>query len=84
MLMIAHGAHLLILMWLHLDYTYVLAGSAKAILGTLFLFSTVWAGSYPSHMAVCGTISVVCALLVWRDSTRTHDLYLTAGVAQRT
>ena len=34
--MAADGAHLLIPMWLHMDYTYFLAGCAKAALGTLF------------------------------------------------
>lgn len=75
-LMIADGAHLLILMWLHLDYTYFLAGLVKAVLGTLFLFGTVWPGSYPLQMAVSGVVSAACALLVWRDSSRTLTLYL--------
>ncbi|GAA1426368.1 hypothetical protein GCM10009616_00730 [Microlunatus lacustris] len=75
-LMIADGAHLLILMWLHLDYTYFLAGLVKAVLGTLFLFGTVWAGSYPLQMAASGAVSVAAALLVWRDSSRTLSLHL--------
>jgi hypothetical protein len=75
-LMIADGAHLVILMWLHLDYSYFLAGLAKFTLGTVFLFGIVWPGSYPAQLAVSGAISLVCALLVWRDSSRTVDLYL--------
>lgn len=46
-LMIADGAHLLILMWLHLDYTYFVAGNRKAVLGALFLCGVLWPQSYP-------------------------------------
>ncbi len=75
-LMIADGAHLLILMWLHLDYSYFLAGWAKALLGALFLFGVLWEGSYPLQMAASGVISLAAARLVWRDSDRTLQLYL--------
>jgi hypothetical protein len=75
-LMIADGAHMLIFMWLHMDYTYFLAGYAKAMLGTLFLFGVLWSGSYSSQMLASGLISLVAALLVWRDSHRTMQLYL--------
>ncbi len=75
-LMIADGAHLLVLMWLHLDYTYFLAGYVKALLGTLFLFGVFWPGSYPLQMASSGAVSLVAAVLVWRDSRRTLQLYL--------
>lgn len=54
--MIADGAHLLILMWLHLDHSYFLAGYAKAILGALSLFGVLWEGSYPLQMAASGVI----------------------------
>ncbi len=75
-LMIADGAHLLILMWLHLDFSYFVAGYAKALLGALFLFGVLWEGSYPMQMAASGAISLVTALLVWRDSKNTLQLYL--------
>lgn len=75
-LMIADGAHLLILMWLHLDYTYFLAGYVKALLGVLFLFGVLWEGSYPLQMTASGVISMAAAVLVWRDSHRTLQLYL--------
>lgn len=75
-LMIADGAHLLILMWLHLDYTYFLAGSTKALLGGLFLFGVLWDGSYPLQMLGSGVISLAAAMLVWRDSQQTLRLYL--------
>lgn len=75
-LMIGDGAHLLIFMWLHLDYTYFLAAYAKALLGTLFLFDVLWPGSYPLQMLASGLISVTAALFVWRDSQRTLQLYL--------
>ncbi len=78
-LMIADGAHLLILMWLHLDYTYFLAGYAKALLGVLFLFGVLWEDSYPLQMAASGVISLITAALVWRDSQRTLQLYLRPG-----
>lgn len=76
-LMIADGAHLLILMWLHLDYAYFLAGYAKALLGILFLFGVLWDGSYQLQMLSSGLISLATAILVWRDSGRTLQLYLT-------
>lgn len=79
LLLIAVGAHLLILMWLHLDYTYFLAGFTKALLGSLFLFDVLWEGSYPLQMLAGGVISMVAALLVWRDSHRTLELYLRPG-----
>lgn len=80
-LMIADGAHLLILMWLHMDYTYFLAGYAKALLGALFLFGVFWEGSYPLQMLAAGVISLLSAPLVWRDSGRTLQLYLRGGNA---
>ncbi|WP_411277561.1 DUF7010 family protein [Gaiella sp.] len=75
-LMIADGAHLLILMWLHMDYTYFVAGYAKAMLGTLFLLGVLWPESYVLQMSASGLISLVAAVLVWRDSSRTAQLYL--------
>ncbi len=63
-------------MWLHLDYTYFLAGYVKALLGTLFLLGVFWPGSYLLQMAASGAVSLVAAVLVWRDSRRTLQLYL--------
>lgn len=45
-LLIADGAHLLILIWLHLDYTYFLAANAKVVLGGSS--STVRCGTTPT------------------------------------
>ena len=42
--MIDKGTHLLILMWLHMDYTCCLAGSANPVLGALSLFGGVSGG----------------------------------------
>lgn len=75
-LLIADGAHLLILMWLHMDYTYFLAGFGKAVFGGLFLFGVLWEGSYPVQMLAGGLISLAAAFFVWRDSDRTLQLYL--------
>lgn len=75
-LLIADGAHLFILMWLHMDYTYFLAGFFKAFLGGLFLFGVMWEGSYPLQMVAGGVISLAAAFFVWRDSDRTLQLYL--------
>ncbi len=36
--MIDKGTHLMILMWLHVDYTCCLAGSVNPVLGALSLF----------------------------------------------
>lgn len=74
-LMIADGAHLLILMWLHLDYGYFLAANAKVVLGILFLFGVV-ANDYPVQMAASGVVSLCVVPLVWRDSRRTRELYV--------
>lgn len=76
-LMISDGAHLLVLMWLHLDYTYFLAGNLKVVLGLSFLFSDVWSNSYPSQLSLSGLVSLAAALWVWRDSDRTESLYMT-------
>lgn len=75
-LLIADGAHLFIFMWLHMDYTYFLAGFIKAFLGGLFLFDVMWEGSYPLQMLAGGVISLSAAFFVWRDSDRTLQLYL--------
>jgi len=75
-LLIADGAHLLILMWLHLDYTYFLAANAKIVLGVLFLFGGLWPDSYPMQLGAAGLISLVAVPFVWRDSGRTMRLYL--------
>jgi len=40
-LLIADGAHLLILTRLHLDFIYFLAGNLKVVLGLVFLFTDV-------------------------------------------
>jgi hypothetical protein len=78
-LLIADGAHLLILMWLHLDYTYFLAANIKIVLGGLFLYGALWSGSYPAQLAAAGVVSLVAGALVWRDSSRTLELYLKPG-----
>lgn len=75
-LLIADGAHLLILMWLHLDYTYFLAANVKVVLGGLFLYGALWQDSYPAQLTAAGLVSLVAAALVWRDSRRTVQLYL--------
>ena len=75
-LLIADGAHLMILMWLHLDYTYFLAGNAKIILGVLFVFGFLWPDSYPLQLGAAGLVSLIAVPLVWRDSGRTIQLYL--------
>jgi len=75
-LLIADGAHLLILMWLHLDYTYFLAGIAKIVLGVLFIFGMLWPDSYPLQLGAAGLVSLVAVPFVWRDSGRTIQLYL--------
>ena len=75
-LLIADGEHLLILMWLHLDYTYFLAGMAKIVLGVLFVFGLLWPGSYPLQLGAAGLVSLIAVPFVWHDSGRTVKLYL--------
>ena len=79
-LTIADGAHLLILMWLHLDFTYFVAGYAKALLGALFLFGVLWDGSYPLQLAASGVISMATAVLLWRESPHILQLYLSPAM----
>ena len=43
-LLIADAAHLLILMWLHLDYSYFLAANIKVVMGVLFVHGVLWSG----------------------------------------
>jgi hypothetical protein len=66
-LTIMDAAHFVILMWLHLDYTYFLAACAKVIIGMLFLLS------FPAFALVgvgllSGGVSMLAAILVWRAS----------------
>lgn len=75
-LMITDGAHLVIYMWLHLDYTYFIAANLKVVLGVLFLFGMIIPGSYAAQGVLSGAISLTAGLLVYRDSSRTLDLYL--------
>lgn len=74
-LMIADGAHLLIFMWLHLDYWYFLAANAKIALGVSFLFGVVAEDSPVAQAAISGAVSLAVAPLIWRDSRRTPALY---------
>ena len=74
-LMIPAGAHLLVYMWLHMDYAYYIAANVLVLAGMLFLFGVVFAGSYPIQMLVAGVASIVPAFIVWRDSSRTLELY---------
>ena len=74
-LMIAAGAHLLIYMWLHMDYAYYIAANVQVLLGLLFLFGVLFVGSYPLQMLSAGLASILPALVVWRDSSRTLELY---------
>ena len=76
-LMILAGAHLLVYMWLHMDYAYYIAANVLVLAGMLFLFGVVFAGSYPIQMLIAGVVSIVPAFLVWRDSSRTLELYRT-------
>lgn len=75
-LMITDGAHLVIYMWLYLDYYYFLAATAKVVLGILFLFGMLFVDSYTLQTLTSGVISLITALLVWKDSGRTESLYV--------
>jgi len=75
-LLIADGARLMIMMCLHLDYTYFLAANAKIVLGVLFVFGLLWPGSYPLQLGAAGLVSLIAVPFVWRDSGRTIHLYL--------
>ena len=66
-LTIMDAAHLPILMWMHLDYTYFLAACAKVVIGMLFMLS------FPAYALVgvgllSACVSVLAAVLVWRAS----------------
>jgi hypothetical protein len=66
-LTIMDAAHFLILMWLHLDYTYFLAACVKVIIGLLFLLSFP-AFAFVGVGLLSAGVSMLAAILVWRAS----------------
>lgn len=75
-LMLMDGAHLVVYMWLHLDYYYFLAANAKIVIACLFMFGVIDANPYTYAVLASGITSVLLASLAWRDSSRTKQLYL--------
>ncbi len=74
-LMICEGTHYLIYMWLHLDYYFFILAYLKVFLGVLFLFSIILGGNLSMQMLISGSISLVIAQLVAKDSGRVLELY---------
>lgn len=74
-LMICEAVHYLPYMWLHMDYTYYLLFNIKVVLGILFMFGVLWHGSFAPQMALSGVISLISALMVYRDSGRLLAIY---------
>lgn len=66
-LTVIDGAHLLVLMWLHLDYTYLLMSVAKFAVGALYIW-TLHENAFLVVGAASAAVSVVGAVLVWRSS----------------
>ena len=78
-LTIIDGAHLLIFMWLHLDYTYFLASAAKFVVGALYIW-TLHAHALLIVGLASALVSAVGALMVWRRSRDPLAGYRRAGV----
>ncbi len=74
-LMLMDGAHLFIYMWIHLDYTYFIAGYLLAFFAVLCMFGVLPHHSFVLQMSFAGIVSIVSGLLIWRDSSRTVELY---------
>ena len=78
-LTIIDGAHLLVFMWLHLDYTYFLASVMKFVLGALYIW-TLHTNALLVVGLVSAAISVLSAVMVWRSSRDPLAGYRKAGV----
>lgn len=78
-LTIIDGAHLLVFMWLHLDYSYFLAAAMKFVIGALYIW-TLHAHAFLIVGLVSAAISVLSAVLVWRSSRDPLADYRKAGV----
>ena len=79
-LTIIDGAHLLVLMWLHLDYTYFLAAVMKFVLGALYIW-TLHTNAFLVVGLVSAAISTLSAVIVWRSSRDPVAGYRKAGVS---
>ena len=78
-LTIIDGAHLLIFMWLHLDYTYFLASIAKFFVGTLYIW-TLHSHALLIVGLASALISAITAVMAWRGSRDPLAGYRRAGV----
>ena len=78
-LTIIDGAHLLIFMWLHLDYTYFLAAIAKFFVGTLYIW-TLHSHALLIVGLASALISAITAAMAWRSSRDPLAGYRSAGV----
>jgi hypothetical protein len=78
-LTIIDGAHLMVFMWLHLDYTYFLASVAKFFVGAIYIWSL-----HTHALLIVGLasalISTIAAVMVWRSSRDPLAGYRRAGV----
>lgn len=80
-LTIVDGAHLLVLMWVQLDYAYFLAAVAKGVIGSLFGF--VYLAQAPAGVGLASAVvSFVAAWSVQRDAARAFQLYSREGVGR--
>jgi hypothetical protein len=66
-LAILNGGHLLILMWIHLDYIYFLVALAELIAGITFIFI------FPTLAPICvglllGLVSIFAGIVVYINS----------------
>ena len=78
-LTIIDGAHLLVFMWLHLDYTYFLASVMKFVLGALYIW-TLRTNALLVVGLVSAAISALSAVMVWHSSRDPLAGYRKAGV----
>jgi len=73
-LTIIDGAHLLVLMWLQLDYAYFLAAVAKGIIGATFGFMFLEQSAVGVGFA-SAAVSLLAAWSVYRDAGNAFQLY---------
>jgi hypothetical protein len=78
-LTIIDGAHLLVLMWVQLDYAYFVAAVAKGVIGSIFGF--VFLAQAPAGVGFASAaVSFLAAWTVQRDAPHAVQLYAPAAV----
>jgi hypothetical protein len=77
-LTLVDGAHLLVLMWVQLDYSYFLAAVAKGVIGSLFGFAFLQLAPVGVG-AAAAVVSLLAACSVGRDAPHAFRIYGRSG-----